>query len=204
MSVVDITIRKPYQERCGFYGKTGSGKSNAMACLLQKLMNLTNVKFILIDMEGVHNWKVKDPARQTIIHGKRDTDRQALLMSVLHKVMTEKYYILAVEGIDAFQTNRWMPPDLADFVQYGRNYEWGRSSYWVTYRRCADVHKDIVGNIDHHFIFRSFEPNDVHNYYRKYLGKEVAMRLQKLPDFHFYYWRPPRTPYLCTPVKRVL
>ena len=197
--VVNIHIKRPYQERVGFYGKTGSGKSNCMAYLLQR----TRCKFILIDMEGVHRWEPLDPKRQVIVHGKRGTDRQALLMKVLHKIMNEKYFILAVEGVDAFQTPRWMPKELEDFVQYGRNYEWGRSSYWVTFRRCADVHKDIVANLDHHFIFRSFEPNDVTNYYRRYLGKDVAQRLQSLPDYHFYYWKPPHRPVLSAPVKKV-
>jgi len=200
LSTVNIRIEKPYQERCGFYGKTGSGKSNCMAYCLQR----TKCKFILIDMEGVHNWTPLDPKRQIIIQGKRGMDKHALLMQVLHKVMNEKYYILAVEGMDAFQTPRWLPDDLRDFVQYGRNYKWGRSSLWVAFRRCADVHKSIVANIDHHFIFRSFEPNDVHNYYRKYLGKDVALRLQSLPDYHFYYWNPPRAPVLSSPVKKVI
>ena len=200
MSVVDIRIRKPYQERCIWYGMVGTGKSNAMARMLQ----VTKAKYILIDMEGVHRWPPLDPKRQTILHPKRGTDKQALLMNVLRKVMNEKYYILAVEGIDAFSTRYWMPEELKDFVQYGRNYEWGRSSYWVSCRRLADVHNDIVANADHHFIFRSFEPNDVHNYYRKYLGKEVAMKLQNLPDYHFFYWNPPHSPQLCSPVKKVI
>ena len=200
MSVVDIQIRKPYQERLIFYGIVGSGKSNLMAYMLQRV----RAKFILLDVEGVHNWKPLDPKRQTIIHGKRGMDRQALLMKVLSKVMNEKYYILAVEGIDAFQTCRWLPDQLRDFVQYGRNYEWGRSSYWVTCRRLADVHNDIVANCDHHFIFKSFEPNDVHNYYRKYLGKEVALRIQKLPDYHFYYWKLGRSPELSKPVNKAI
>ena len=200
MSVVDIQIRKPYQERCIFYGVVGSGKSNLMAYMLQRL----RAKYILIDVEGVHNWKPLDPKRQIIIHGKRGMDRQALLMKVLRKVMNEKYYIVAVEGIDAFQTCRWLPDQLRDFVQYGRNYEWGRSSYWVTCRRLADVHNDIVANCDHHFIFKSFEPNDVHNYYRKYLGKEVALRIQRLPDYHFYYWKLGRSPQLSKPVNKAI
>jgi len=198
--VVNIKIRKPYQERSIFYGMTGSGKSTLLAYMLKR----TKAKFILLDMEGVHNWTPLDPKRQIIIHGKRGIDREALLMQTLHKIMNEKYYILAIEGIDAFQTNRWMPPDLRDFVQYGRNYQWGRSSYWVTARRLADVHNDIVGNCQHHFIFRSFEPNDVHNYYRRFLGKEVALRLQSLPDYHFYYWNPPRSPVLSSPVKKAI
>jgi len=200
MSVVSIRIKKPYQERCAFYGKTGSGKSNAMARMLQ----LTTSKYILIDMEGVHKWKPLKPERQIILQPARGTDKQALLMKVLMKVMDEKYYILAVEGIDAFQTCYWMPDTLRDFVQYGRNYKWGRSSYWITFRRSADVHKDILGNVDHHFIFRSFEPNDVYNYYRRYLGKVVAGRIQELPDFHFYYWKVGQKPQLSRPVKKVL
>jgi len=200
MSVVDIRIQKPYQERCGFYGMVGSGKSNAMAYALQRL----RAKFILIDIEGVHRWKPLEPKRQVILHPKRGIDKQAFLMKVLHKIMNEKYWILAVEGIDAFQTCHSMPDDLRDFCQYGRNYEWGRSSYWVTFRRSADVHKDILGNIDHHFIFRSFEPNDVYNYYRRYLGKQVASRIQDLPDYHFYYWKVGRKPKLSRPVKKVI
>lgn len=198
--VVEIRIRKPYQECCCLYGMKGKGKSNAMAYLLQR----TKAKFILIDVEGVHRWKPLDPERQIILHPKRGTDKQALLMQVLSKVMNEKYYILAVEGIDAFQTRYWMPEQLRDFVQYGRNYEYGRSSYWVTCRRLADVHNDIVANADHHFIFRSFEPNDVHNYYRRYLGKAVAEKLQDLPDYHFYYWKVGRKPMLSSPVKKVI
>lgn len=200
MSVVNIRIGKPYQETVGLYGMRGKGKSNAMAYLLQR----TKAKYILIDVEGVHHWKPLSPDRQLILHPSKNVDRQALLMNVLRKVTEEKYYIVAVEGIDAFQTCYWMPQELRDFVQYGRNYKWGRSSYWVTFRRSADVHKDILGNIDHHFIFRSFEPNDVTNYYRRYLGKEVAKRLQSLPDYHFYYWRPPHSPVLSRPVKKVI
>ena len=198
--VVPIHIKKPYQERCIFYGMVGTGKSNGMALMLQR----TTSKFILIDVEGVHNWKPLKPDRQTILHPARGVDRQALLTRVLNKVMNEKYYILAVEGIDNFQTCRWMPPVLTDFVQYGRNYKWGRSSYWVTCRRLADVHNDIVANCDHHFIFRAFEPNDIHNYYRRYLGKEVAEKIQDLPDYHFYYWKLGQKPQLCSPVRKVI
>jgi len=198
--VVDVRIQKPYQECCSFYGMKGKGKSNCMAYLLQR----TRSKFILVDIEGAHHWKPLDPKRQIILQPKRGTDKQALLMKVLHKIMNEKYYILAVEGIDAFQTCHWMPQELRDFVQYGRNYEWGRSSYWVTFRRSADVHKDILGNIDHHFIFRSFEPNDVYNYYRRYLGKQVASKIQDLPDYHFYYWKVGRKAELSKPVKKVI
>ena len=198
--VVSIHIKKPYQECCGFYGMKGKGKSNCMARMLQR----TTSKYILVDIEHAHHWKPLRPERQTILHPKRGTDKQGLLMRVLSKVMNEKYYILAVEGIDAFQTCHWMPEKLKDFVNFGRNYEWGRSSYWVTFRRSADVHKDILGNIDHHFIFRSFEPNDVNNYYRRYLGKEVAVKLQGLPDYHFYYWKVGRKAELSRPVKKVI
>ena len=200
MSVVDIRIRKPYQECCSFYGMKGKGKSNLMAYMLQRI----KAKYILIDVEGAHRWKPLDPTRQTILHPPRGIDKQEFLLKVLRKIMNEKYYILAVEGIDAFQTCRWMPEELKDFVNFGRNYRWGRSSYWVTFRRSADVHKDILGNSDHHFIFRSFEPNDVYNYYRRYLGKVVASKIQNLPDYHFYYWKVGRSPQLSSPVKKVI
>ena len=200
MSVVDIRIKKPYQERCGFYGMVGTGKSNAMAYMLQRI----TAKFILIDVEGVHTWSPLKPDRQVILQPSRSTDKQALLLNVIKKAQEEKYYIVAVEGIDAFQTCHWMPDALRDFVQYGRNYRWGRSSYWVTFRRSADVHKDILGNIDHHFIFRSFEPNDVYNYYRRYLGKAVAEKIQDLPDYHFYYWKVGRKAQLSRPVNKVI
>ena len=200
MSVVDIRIRKPYQETCLFYGMRGRGKSNLMARMLQQ----TKAKYILIDVEGVHRWKPLKPDRQTILHAPRTADMQALLLSVIRKVQNEKYFIVAIEGIDAFQTRYWMPEELRLFVQYGRNYQWGRCSFWVTCRRLADVHNDIVANSDHHFIFRSFEPNDVHNYYRRYLGKEVALRIQNLPDYHFYYWKVGRSPQLSSPVKKVI
>jgi hypothetical protein len=197
---VDIHIEKPYQERCGFYGMVGSGKSNLFAYMLQR----TASKYILIDVEGVHSWQPLKPDRQTIIRPSKGTDLQGLLMSVIRRVQQEKYFIVAIEGIDAFQTCYWMPEELRLFCQYGRNYRWGRSSYWVTFRRAADVHKDILGNVDHHFIFRTFEPNDVNNYYRRYLGKEVAQRLQSLPDYHFYYWKPPNTAMLCRPVRKTI
>jgi len=200
MSVVDIRIEKPYQECCGLYGMKGKGKSNLLGYMLQR----TGCKFVLVDIEHAHHWKPLKPDRQFILHPKRGTDKEALLLRVLTKIMNEKYYILAVEGIDAFQTCHWMPQQLRDFVQYGRNYEWGRSSYWVTFRRSADVHKDILGNSDHHFIFRSFEPNDVYNYYRRYLGKQVASKIQDLPDYHFYYWKVGRKAELSKPVNKVI
>jgi len=128
-----------------------------------------------------------------------DTDFVGFLDQVIEEKWKEGNCVIAVEEMDAYQTVWNLSPSLKKLINWGGNRN---LSLWYTVRRLADVHKDIVANCEHHFIFRAYLPNDI-EYYRKFVGGVVDYA-KDLQPYHFIYYRVGSKPVFCRPVKLVL
>lgn len=194
MSVVEVNIDRPYKQCAQWYGMRQSGKTN----LLKYILLRTHVNWILIDTLHQHNWNHLQPKRQRILKPS-DTDFMKFLDQIIEEKWKSGNCVIAVEELDAYQTVNGISPSLKKLINWGGNRN---LSLWYTVRRLADVHKDIVANTEHHFIFRAYVPNDI-EYYRKFVGK-VADYARDLRPYHFIYYRVGGTPQFCRPVKLVV
>lgn len=194
MSIVDIRIQKPYRECCQLYGMRQSGKSN----LLKYLLERTPCRWVLIDTLRQHNWNPLKSDRQEIIKPV-DTDFSSFLDQIIDDRWKQGNCIIAVEELDAYQTIWNLSPSLKKLINWGGNRN---LSLWYTVRRLANVHKDVVANTEHHFIFKAYVPNDI-EYYRKFVG-DVADYARDLAPYHFIYYKVGSQPQFCRPVKLVL
>ena len=195
MSVAPITINKPYQQCCNYAGMRGSGKSNAMAFVAQRLPR--DINFTLIDLSHVHHWRPYHPHKQKIIHLRGDYRTE--FERLIDQVWREGNHVLMVEEIDRFQTVHKMPTRLDDIINLGRNRG---ISLWLSFRRPQRVHNDLIENADHHFIFRMF--GTAVDWYKDATGWRGVEDAKYLKPYHFIYWRVGSKPVICKPVKLVL
>jgi len=170
------------------------GKSN----LLKYLLLRTPVRWVLVDTLRQHNWTPLNPKGQLILKPS-STDFVGFLDQIIEERWKDGNCVIAVEELDAYQTIWNLSPSLKKLINWGANRN---LSLWYTVRRLADVHKDIVANCEHHFIFQAYLPNDI-EYYRKFIG-EVADYAKELQPYHFIYYRVGSKPVFCRPVKLVL
>lgn len=193
---MSIEIRRPYQENCFLVGMGGRGKSNLLAVLLYEV-RLKGARWVLFDASMSHRWQAPEGCQ--IIHPPKYKAQETFL-KVCKKVCELGNIIFVIEEIEEFCTPQFMPPELEEIVNRGRpRYH---MAYWATSRRLAEVHGSVIANCDHHFIFQCFLPRDI-EYYKKFVG-EVAEQAQKIPHYHFLYFRVGSSPVLCEPVKKVL
>ena len=195
MSVVDIKISRPYRECVQWYGMRQSGKSNHIKYTLIR----TPTNWILVDTLHQHNWPPLKPKIQQIVKPSYNVDLPLFLDEIIDEKWKEGNCVIVVEELDAYQTVWNLSPSLKKLINWGGNRN---LSLWYSVRRLADVHKDVVANCEHHFIFKAYVPNDI-EYYRKFVGK-VADYAKDIAPYHFIYYRVGRKPQFCKPVKLVL
>lgn len=191
MNVAQINIERPYQHCVQWYGMRRSGKTNHLKYTLLR----TPVNWLLVDTLHQHNWNPLKPKLQEIVRPV-DTDFACFLDQIIEEKWKVGNCVIAVEELDAFQTVWNLSPSLKKLINWGGNRN---LSLWYTVRRLADVHKDIVANTEHHFIFKAYVPNDI-EYYRKFVGS-VADYAKDLAPYHFIYYRVGSKPTFCRPVK---
>jgi len=196
MSVTRIEIARPYQESCNFAGMTGSGKSNALAYAAQKLPR--EITYTLFDLVRVHKWQPLNPKKQRIIHPSLNAYVEELEV-ILEQVFREGNHVLMIEEIDRFSTLHVMPERLDDIINVGRNR---RVSLWLSFRRPQRVHKDLIENAYHHFIFRMF--GTACEWYKEATGWRGVEEAKNLLPYHFIYWKVGQEPQFCKPLPKVL
>jgi len=193
-----IKIEQPYEECVNYAGMRGSGKSNAMGYMLNQLPKDT--KYVLIDTaEAFRNFQVSDPSRQSIVHFKSE-ERLRRFEMLLEYWLKKGNIIIAVDEIDRYETVYKMPSVLDDIINIGRNY---KIALWIAFRRPARVHKDLIGNADHHFIFRLFDVASI-KWYKDASGCPFIEQAKDLPLYHFFYWRIGTDPVRMKPLNKVI
>lgn len=193
-----IHIEKPTEECVNFAGMRGSGKSNAMGYMLKQLPKGT--KYILVDTaHAFRNFSPNDPLNQQVVRFRKDL-RLKLFEELLEKVYQQKNMILAVDEIDRYETVYKMPSVLDDLINIGRNYS---IALWVAFRRPARVHKDLIGNADHHFIFKLFDVASI-KWYKDATGCDWIEKARDLKPYHFFYWKVGSDPVPMKPLSKVI
>lgn len=66
--------------------------------------------------------------------------------------------------------------------------------------RIADLSKKMFSLSNHVYLFKFFAPNDI-DYIKGFLGREWAVRIRSLPDFHFVYYGGGDKVCECEPIK---
>jgi len=189
--VAQIDIDRPYKDCVQLYGMRQCGKST----LLKYLLVRTPANWVLVDTLHQHGWKPLKLKTQQIVRPPYNVDLPSFLDQIIEQLWNKGNFILAVEELDAYQTVHKLSPALKKLINWGGNRG---LALWYTARRLADVHKDIVANCEHHFIFKAYVPNDI-EYYKKFVGA-VAEEAMNLPKYHYYYYRVGSKPILCRPI----
>jgi len=187
-----IQIEKPLQECTMIYGIRGCGKTKLLQYLLNQY-DIKNIPFLLFDTMHNHNWQPKHKQSKIIKPPYRL--KHAYFIKTLNYAWKKGNIIVAIEEIDQYCSPRFLPEELDSIVNLGRNRG---ISYIATTRRIADVHKDVIANCEHHFIFKAFLPRDLEEY-QKYVGK-VVWKAKDLPSYHFIYYRVGGEPTICKPI----
>lgn len=196
MSVVEIKIEKPYQESCNFAGMTGSGKSNCMEYVAQRLPKET--AYTLFDLTRVHRYVPRNSAKQKIVYPNPHTFRDDVMERV-KEIYYEGNHVVMIEEVDRYSTLHVMPKVLDDVINIGRNR---RVSLWLSFRRPQRVHKDLIENAQHHFIFRMF--GTAVDWYKDATGWRGVEQAKHLGAYDFIYWKVGKQPQICKKLKFVL
>lgn len=196
---MSIEFERPFKENVAIVGMGQDGKTNCLASLLNTQRN----PYTLYDSLGIltkANFQPLDPKTQTIIKPRGELDRQNLFLKTCHDVWTQGNRVFAIDEISMYCTKHQMPPELNQVVNQGGNRN---IAYWFTTRRVAQVHNDILGSCQHHFIFRTYLPQDV-EWYSAVVPRNILEMSRKLPDYHFIYYRLGKEPRIMQPVKKIL
>ena len=170
-----INIRKT--DIIAILGKRGSGKSTFLKWLISKL----KYSIVLLDTMlehkryGKHVMLVKPKPFKT--------QYNSLLKYAIELALNTKS-ILAIDELSYYQNPRNIPKKLNDFVQYGRHFNTG---FIFTSRRPAEIHKNILANTNHFFIFKIDLPNDIY-YLSSYVPIKLLHKLKRLTPHSFIYY----------------
>lgn len=185
-----INIEKPLQEGIMIYGMRGSGKTELLKYLINQY-DLQGIRTVIFDTMHNHNYTLK----HGIIIQPSFSLKELTFIKTCKQVWKKGNTVFAIEEIDQFVTPQYMPKEIDSIVNVGRNR---RISYIAITRRLAEVHGTIIGNADHHFIFKAFLPRDL-EYYQKYVGK-IVWQAKELQPYHFIYYRVGAKPQICKPI----
>lgn len=195
---MSIHFENPFKECVLIVGVRQEGKSNLFAWLL----NMCIVPLVVFDTMGViskSKWRPTRPKTQRIVKPSWGT-KTPLFLSTCNEVWEQGNVIFAIEEISAHCTKHKMPPELDSLINLGGNRNIGM---WFTTRRVAEVHNDIIANCQHHFIFRTYLPQDV-EWYSGVVPRNVIEMSKNLPKYHFIYYKLGEKPVLFKPVKKML
>lgn len=197
MSRPAIQFLNPLKERVAIIGMVQEGKTNFLKWLLTITLNRYTV-FDTLGQVSMGNFTPLKPDIQKIIKPPFH-QRIPIFQQTCKQVWKEGNQIFAIDEISEFCTKWEILPELDIIVKMGGNRNIGM---WFTTQRVAQVHNNILGNCKHHFIFRTFLPQDV-EWYSKFVPKEIILQSKDLPPYHFIYYQLGRDPQIFKPVKNM-
>jgi hypothetical protein len=194
--MADIRITNPFKERVAIIGMIQEGKTN----LLKWLLSITPVPFLVFDTLGQvsKGFNPVKPDVQTVVKPVW-AQRQAVFKETCHDVWNKGNMVFAIDEVSEFCTKWELPDHLGVIVKMGGNRNIG---LWVTTQRVAMVHNDILAGCKHHFIFRTYLPQDI-EWYSKVVPKDVILMAKDLPPYHFIYYQLGHEPQVFKPVKKM-
>jgi len=92
-------------------------------------------------------------------------------------------FVLIIEEVERYAYSHHIPVTLKKFIDTGRHKGVG---VYVTMRRPARTHKDILSNADHIFAFHQHLTIDI-NYLKEWIG-EKAERLKSISPYNFLHY----------------
>jgi len=195
---MSLHLDNPFKENVCIVGMGQEGKTNLLADMMWHDPN----PYTIFDTMGVFSRKNFQPLRpktQRIVKP-HFAQKTPSFLKTCKEIWGQGNCIFAIEEMSAFCTKHYMPPELESIINQGGNKN---ISYRFTTRRVAQIHNDIIANCQHHFIFRTYLPQDV-EWYEKVVPKEIIMQSKDLPKYHFIYYPLGGQARLYQPVKRVL
>ena len=174
------------------------GKTNLLAYLLAHTQN----PYVCLDTMGIltkANFQPLLPKKQQIVKPHFNSC-QTVFTKLCKYVWKKSNMIFAIEEINQYCTKHYIPPELRGLINLGGNRN---IALWFTTRRIAEVHNDIVANCIHHFIFRTFLPQDV-DWYSTFIPKDVILLSKDLPKYNFIYYKIGGTPQIYKPVNKMV
>jgi hypothetical protein len=192
----DIRITNPFKERVAIIGMIQEGKTN----LLKWLLSICPVPFLVFDTLGQvsKGFNPVKPDVQTVVKPPW-AQRQEVFKQTCHEVWNKGNMVFAIDEVSEFCTKWELPDHLGVIVKMGGNRNIG---LWVTTQRVAMVHNDILAGCKHHFIFRTYLPQDI-EWYSKVVPKDVILMAKDLPPYHFIYYQLGHEPQVFKPVKKM-
>jgi len=193
MAKPDILFTNPLKECVCIVGMRQEGKTTLLKWLLHHVKN----RYTAFDTLGsLGNFQPTYPQIQRIVRP-RYAESLQMFLQACRQVWNEGNQIFAVDEIGKFCTKHTMPQELSDLVDLGGNRN---ISVWFTTRRVAEVHNNLIANATHHFIFRTFLPQDV-EWYGQFIPKDIILMSKNLPPHWFIYYRVGDQPKIFKPVE---
>lgn len=170
------------------------GKTN----LLKWLLNSCPNRYTVFDTLGQvsRGFQPLKPDIQRIVTPSW-AQHYSLFLKTCEEVWKEGNQIFAIDEVSQYTTKWEMPDQLKRLISMGGNRN---IALWITTQRVAQVHNDLLANIKHHFIFRTFLPQDI-EWYSKFVPKDIILMSKDLPRFHFIYYKLGGEPQIFKPVK---
>jgi hypothetical protein len=173
------------------------GKTNLLKWLLSQCSK--EMRYTAFDTMGVlsRHFEPNNPESQKIIK-----PRWGYVLPEFEKaceqVWREGNQIFAIEEVQIFCSKHLFKIEkLRDLINLGGNRNIG---LWFTIRRVAEVHNDIIGNCQHHYIFKTYLPQDV-EWLSQFVPREIVEQSKNLPPYHFIYYHVGREAQVFKPVK---
>ena len=190
----DIFFSNPFKENVAIIGMGQEGKTNFLKWLLKWNPN----PYICFDTLGVvsRGFQPTRPKTQTIIKPVY-RNRIAEFNKVCHDAFTRGNMIFAIDEVHNFTTKKTMEPELNPIINMGGNRN---IAFWVTSRRVQQVHNDILSQCRHHFIFRTYLPQDL-DWYSQVVPKDIILMSKDLPPYHYIYYKLGSEPIIKKPVE---
>jgi hypothetical protein len=170
------------------------GKTNFLKWLLKRNPN----PYTVFDTLGVvsRGFSPLRPDIQTI-YKPHYRSRVAEFNKVCHEVFNRGNQIFGIDEVHNFTTKKTIEPELEPIINMGGNRN---IAFWITSRRVQQVHNDILSQCKHHFIFRTYLPQDL-DWYSQVVPKDIILMSKGLPQYHFIYYKLGREPIIMKPVE---
>jgi hypothetical protein len=183
------------------FGRRGSGKTTMIRAMIPELKKPIVVIDVLGNFEGYEHdgqeWtdvdtiqdalnEIKNYCENSKEHSGVIVVQSGNLDNAIDFICSALWKIeggtLVIDEVDAFSFTD--APCYDEAIRYGRN----RGIDVVTgCRRPAEISKQITAAADRVYCFVTREPRDI-EYYREFLGDEIAFQIPKLPPYHGIYY----------------
>jgi DNA helicase HerA-like ATPase len=172
------------------------GKTN----FLKWLLSICPVRYTVFDTLGQvrKGFNPVKPDIQQVITPRFD-QRLRIFEQTCNDVWNKGNQVFAIDEISEFCSKWELPDHLGRIIKMGGNRNIG---VWVTTQRVAQVHNDVLAGCKHHFIFRTYLPQDV-EWYSKVVPKDIILMAKDLPQWHFIYYQLGKEPQVFKPVKEM-